>query len=413
MLKLSEKEEYRLQILCELKEKRMKRQKAADCLKISIRQLDRIKASYSQNGLKGLMHKNRGRRSSHAMTEAKKKQIMRTVRTHYSDFKPTLASEKLLERHGISVSREKLRQMMMAEGLWLGKKRKNTRAYPRRTRRSRRGELVQGDASPHDWFEGRGPRCDLVSFVDDATGYVTARFEPSETTDAYFRLLHGYILEHGCPQALYVDKNSIFRINNRKTPGQGVTDFGVVLKDLNIELICAHSPQAKGRVERSYATFQDRVLKEMRLAGVNNIEEANEFLGWYLPIYNARFSKIPANQEDAHSPIPKHLNLYKTFTHRETRKLSKSLDFSYNGKLYQVVDCKEPRRMMKQAITVYTAMDGKMWVECRGVYLEIKLYEDVKMGPQTMDRKQLDAWLNKKPPMTVKQRLRRKIAYLQ
>lgn len=410
MITLSNKEVYRQQILCELNEKRLNRRKAAECLGISLRQLDRIKKSYADHGLAGLAHKNRGKASNRAMSEKRKKEIMYLIKSHYSDFKPTLASEKLFERHQIKVSREKLRQLMIAEGIWASRKQKKGKAYSRRTRRPRRGELLQGDASPHDWFEGRGPECNLVSFIDDATGHVTAFFAMSETTNAYFELLHTYIKEYGRPQALYVDKNSIFKTSNKKSGEVGPTQFGRALRDLNIELIFAHSPQAKGRIERSYKTFQDRVIKEMRLAEVSSIKEANEFLSWYLPIYNDRFSKVPAVEENAHRAVPFHVDLYKVLSHQETRKLSKSLDFSYKSEIYQVINEKSPRRLAGQMITIYKGIDEKMWVEHKGRQLEVDLYREFKEEPRVMDRKQLDAWLNKKSAMTAIQRKRRKIA---
>lgn len=410
MLIVSDKEKFRLEILEDLKSGQLDRAKAAKLMGVSLRQLDRIRASYAKGGLSSLAHGNRGRPSNRAMPAEREAEILRVVGESYRDFGPTLASEKLLELHGLRVSVEKLRQMMIAEGLWKGKKRHKQRVHQRRVRRSRRGELVQGDASPHDWFEGRGPRCDLVSFIDDATGYITARFEPSETFEGYCRLLQSYVEEHGCPEALYVDKSSIFRVNHGKGAGATSTAFGKIAKRLKIELICAHSPQAKGRVERMYGSFQDRVVKEMRLANVCTIEEANEFLAHYLPIYNQRFSKEPASPESAHHEIPESLDLYEVLTRVEERKLSKSLDFSFGGTLYQVINCNEPRRLMNQPVAIFIPLDGKMWAECRGRRLEIKPFSEVKDEPPSMNRKQVDAWLNRKPPMTIKQRRRRKIA---
>lgn len=406
---MSQKEKFRLEVFQDLREGRMDRKRAASLMDLSLRQVDRLKKRYREEGLAALVHGNRGRRSNRAMPDLIRRQVMNIVREHYPDFGPTLAQEKLFERHGIKMSSEKLRQLMMAEGLWKGKKRRKFEVHKRRSRRARRGELLQGDASPHDWFEGRGARCTLVSFIDDATGQVAARFEPSETFAGYCRLFQEYINEHGSPRALYVDKSSIFRVNSGGKVGTGTTAFGEILKRLNVELIYAHSPQAKGRVERMYATFQDRVIKEMRLANVSTIEEANQFLLEYLPVYNARFSKKPALDEDVHQRVPCHLDLNEIFTRREVRKLSKSLDFSFEGVVYQVVGCKEPRRVGNQTITVCTPLEGKKWVECRGRRLEIEVYNELPVS-LPMDRKQLDSWLDHKLPLTKKQRVRRKIA---
>lgn len=410
LFKVSKKENFRSQVLQEFSKGNLTRSQASKQLGISLRQLDRIKLRFAQKGLSGLVHLNRGKSSNRAMLPEKIDEILDLVKRYYPDFKPTLASEKLWERHGIKISREKLRLLMISAGIWQEKKRRGGRAYQRRSRRSRIGELLQGDASPHDWFEERGPKCDLVSFIDDATGLISARFEPSETTEGYMRLFSSYIKKNGCPKALYVDKSAIFRVNHGKESERKSTVFGRILKELGIELICAHSPQAKGRVERMYSTFQDRVIKEMRLAGVSSLEEGNEFLKSYLPIYNERFSKEAANSEDAHFPISEHLNLYEVFTRREERRLSKSLDFSFQGTIYQIVACSTPRRIMNQKLIVFTALDGEMWIECLGQRFEVKAYNEIAAKPQEMDRKQLNAWLNRKTPITVKQRLARKIA---
>ena len=407
---VSEKEIVRSQVLQEVLQGSLIRSQASKRLGISLRQLDRLKMRFIENGVLGLIHRNRGRQSGRAMAKDQEEEIVRIVSENYHDFGPTLASEKLLDRHGITVSREKLRQIMMNAGLWKGKIRKSSKAYQRRCRRSRRGELLQGDASPHAWFEDRGERCDLVSFIDDATGHISARFEPSETTRGYMRLLQSYIKEHGCPGALYVDKNSIFRVNHGKNSGSIRTTFGRIVKELGIDLICAHSPQAKGRVERMYSTFQDRVLKEMRLAGISNIEEGNRFLEEYLPVYNARFSKEAANLKDAHHTISKHIDLERVFTFREARKISKNLEISFAGQIYQILNCSTPHRLMNRKATVFISLDGSMWLECLGSNYEIVLYQERSCDSPVMDRKQLDNWLNRKGTMTVKQRIARRIA---
>jgi len=411
LFEVSEKEIKRSQVLQAVIQGSLTRTQASQRLGITLRQVDRLKKRFVKNGIVGLIHHSRGRSSGRGMRKEKGDEIIRIVGEFYHDFGPTLASEKLFERHKIKVSREKLRQLMMNAGLWKGKERKTSKAYQRRRRRSRRGELLQGDASPHAWFEDRGEKCDLVSFIDDATGHITARFEPSETKEGYMRLLRSYIEKHGCPEALYVDKNSIFRVNNRKNNSKSSqTTFGRIVKELGIELICAHSPQAKGRVERMYNTFQDRVLKEMRLANVCSIEEGNRFLEEYLPIYNARFSKEAASLEDGHHRVFDHLDLDRVFTLREERTISKSLDVSIGGQIYQILNCSTPRRLMNKKATIFFDLDRTLWLECQSKRYELVLYRETEAELPEMDRKQLDNWLNRKGSMTVKERLVRGIA---
>jgi hypothetical protein len=348
------------------------------------------------------------------MPAEKEAEILGLIKSHYLDFGPTLASEKLLERDGLRVSKEKLRQLMMKAGIWKGKPRRKVKAHCRRERRSRRGELLQGDASPHAWFEERGPECDLIALIDDATGLAFARFVESESTESYMRVFREYVELYGCPETFYPDKHAIFRVPTCKGKTQKVesTQFARVLKELSVELVCAHSPQAKGRVERLFGTFQDRLLKELRLAGANNMEEGNRFLKEYLPIYNQRFAKEAANPKDAHRPIPAGVDLNRVFTWREKRRLSKSLDFSFHGQLFQAVDCQTPRRMMNKSVTVFSGLNGEMWVELGEQRLEIKRFEEIPAGPKVLDSKQLNAFLNRKKPMTVKERLRKKIGVL-
>ncbi len=220
-------------------------------------------------------------------------QVARLIRTQYGDFGPTLAAEKLHERHEHRLSAETLRQWMIADGLWQPKSRKRARIHPRRPRRPCRGELVQIDGSPHDWFEGRGPRCTLIVFIDDAAGELMAlRFAPAETTWAYMQTLQAYLNQHGRPVALYSDKHSIFRINHPEHEGE-LTQFSRALKTLDIAPIHANTPQAKGRVERANQTLQDRLVKEMRLRAISDIDTANTFLPAFIEHYNQRFAVAP------------------------------------------------------------------------------------------------------------------------
>jgi hypothetical protein len=215
------------------------------------------------------------------------------IRERYADFGPTLAAEKLAAHHGCSLSRETLRGWMIADGLWTDRRHRLPSPHQPRRRRECLGELVQIDGSEHAWFEGRGPMCTLLAFIDDATSrLMVLRFVPSESTFDYFRATRAYLEAHGKPVAFYSDKHNIFRVNNGEG-GDRVTQFGRALSELSIDIICANSPQAKGRVERAFGTLQDRLVKELRLAGISTIDVANAWLPGFIAEHNARFGRAP------------------------------------------------------------------------------------------------------------------------
>ena len=240
----------------------------------------------------GLVSRQRGRASNHRMGTEKRERLTALLRDKYADFGPTLAAEKLLELEGFTVSRESIRQVQIAQGLWKPKRRRVRRVFQLRERRARFGELIQIDGSPHAWFEDRGPRCTLIVFIDDATGRLTAlRFVPAETTRGYLEALRSHILEHGRPLALYSDRHGIFRLNAKDAQsGDGKTEFGRVAARLDIASIHALTPQAKGRVERANQTLQDRLVKELRLSGIGSIEAVNGFVPRFMVTWNTRFA---------------------------------------------------------------------------------------------------------------------------
>jgi hypothetical protein len=255
---MSVKEADRLGIMRQIDKKTLTLKKASEELYLSLRQIKRIRKRYLELGESGLISLKRGKESNHKIPIEIRNKVIRLVKTKYVDFGPTLLSEKLDELEEEKISSETLRKWLIAEGLWKSKRKKESRVYQRRTRRSRFGELLQGDGSPHDWFEGRGGKCTLLQFVDDATGKTTtAQFSQAETTNDYLFLLEMHLKRYGRPLSLYVDKHSVFRVNREEIKkGVGITHFGRVVKDLEIELICAHSPQAKGRVERKMVYFK-------------------------------------------------------------------------------------------------------------------------------------------------------------
>src|SRR5665213_1150248 len=276
----------------------------AERLGICVRQVKRLVRAFRAAGDKGLVSRQRGRVSPRRMEPGLRARIVALLGDKYAGFGPTLAAEKLFDSEGIAVSREAIRRLQMALGLHRAKRRQAKRVFQLRERRARFGELIQIDGSPHDWFEGRGPRCALMVFIDDATGRLTAlRFAPSETTHAYLLGLKSHVLAHGCPLAFYSDRHGIFRVNAKDAAsGDGKTEFGRVVERLEIELINALTPQAKGRVERANQTLQDRLVKEMRLHGISSIEAAQAFAPAFMAIWNARFAVEPRAAADAHRP---------------------------------------------------------------------------------------------------------------
>ena len=407
-VKVSKEEIRRGDVLSQVLAKELSRKRASALLKISLRQLDRLALRYRERGLEGLIHGNRGKPSNNTLDPAIRAKIVKHVSKSYQDFGPTLAKENLAERQRIIVSKEKLRQIMKEEGFWKAKKRKTKGYHPRRKRRNRFGELLQGDGSHHLWFEDRGPRCTLIAYIDDATNKVTARFEPSETTLGYMSLFRRYVEKYGVPNALYVDKHSIFRVNcNEESKGIGETQFHRVLNELEVELICANSPQAKGRIERLFGTLQDRLVKELRLAKVSTIEAGNHFLESFLERFNKRWGCAPIEDEDFHRSQPSSKCLDRIFTIRETRKMSKALDFSYEGKLYQVVGCKTPHRLMNKPVTILEDLEGKIWFESEGERLEVKLFNTLPARVAVLDSKELASMVDAKPQLSAIQRHRR------
>lgn len=402
---MSVKEADRLGIMRQIEKGVIGLRRAKEELGISLRQVKRIWKKYRVFGELGVIFKRRGLKSAKRLPEAVRTRIVDILRTDFPDFGPTLAQEKLEEGFAIIVSKETIRKLMIEECLWDSKKRKKVKIHQRRTRRSRFGEMLQGDGSPHDWFEGRGEKCCLILFVDDATSQITdAHFCPTEGTEAYLKCLEHHLLWFGKPLSIYVDKHSTFRVNREEAKkGTMITHFGKVLKDLDIELICAHSPQAKGRVERKNGVLQDRLVKEMRLAGINKNEDANAFLPAYIERHNKKFRKEPASKEDAHRPLRKHEQLDRVFARHDTRKLSKDLTFQHNTILYQL-KTETPNRLRYAYVDVFWRPGKPIEVEYEGKPLKCTPWRETAYEqPKILDAKELEAlWKpreERKPPM--------------
>jgi hypothetical protein len=308
-----------------------------------------------------------------------------------------LAAEKLREVHEIRLGRETLRLWMIEAGLWLDRKQRRKRVHQPRSRRDCIGELVQVDGCEHWWFEDRGPQCTLLVFIDDATGRLMhLQFVESESTFAYFHATRAYLEAWGKPVAFYSDKHGVFRVNHQGAlGGDGMTQFGRALHALNIDIICANSSQAKGRVERAHKTLQDRLVKELRLAGARTLAEGNALLSAFTADYNARFAKPPANKKDLHRPLRAGDDLEDAFAWREQRRLSQALTLQYDKVIFILEPTEQAKAAIGKYVTVFDYPDGRLAIRYNGVDLAYRTFDKVRQVDQgaIADNKHLGAVL--------------------
>ena len=368
--------------------------KAATILGASRRQVSRWKKRYLEEGIAGLKSRKIGKPAANRLPIEVRTKAVSLLSTVYADFGPKFAAEKLAERDGISLSRESVRQIMVSEGIWTDKASNPTPAiHQLREPMERRGELVQIDGSEHRWFEGRGPKCALLLFIDDATSEIGhLHFTPSESALAYMEALQAYIEKHGRPVAMYSDKHSIFR-NNRANPDRNdkLTQFAHVLQKLDIGIINASSSQAKGRVERAFRTLQDRMIKEMRLRDISSIEEGNAFCDQYAQMHNKEFGQIAFDATDAHRPLSERLDLFKAIRWEETRTLTKSLVVHYNKAMFILDDTPQARQAEGKQVTVSEHPSGSIEILFDGVSLPYRFRDKMRRigQPVIADSKRL------------------------
>jgi transposase len=386
----------RLELIGKVVDKQLTQIVAASLLNVTPRQIKRLVKRYREHGAEGLISKQRGQTSNHKYTPDKISTIKKLVEEHYYDFGPKFAAEKLQEQHEIKICKETLRQLMIEWGLWKAKRQKQVQRHPQRARRESFGELIQIDGSPHDWFEGRGSKCCLLVAIDDATSRLCSlHFEPAETTAGYFKLMRKYITEHGLPLATYSDRHGIFRINLPNASEDTETQFGRAARELGIEVICARSPEAKGRVERANQTLQDRLIKEMRLLGISDIEAANAYLPTYIKDHNKRFSVAAKSTEDAHrKELPSTEILDLLFSHQSGRKLTKNLEISYKNVIYQVVTNTKGYRLQHAMVTVSEDLNGVITILRQGKALAYRRHDRAKKNADIVDAKELDSKLD-------------------
>jgi transposase len=390
---MSNNELTRLEVMQRLKEKRLTQKEAARMLKISTRQVKRLFSAYKKHGPKGLVSKRRGKPSNNRLSAKLVQKAIDLIYERYRDFGPTLAHEKLTELHGLRLSKESVRRIMIAIEIWKPKKARKLITHQLRERRSCFGELVQIDGSEHAWFEKRGPKCTLLVFIDDATGrLLELRFVPRETFFAYSEVARQYFECYGKPLAFYSDKHGIFRVNQPQTigKGDGLTQFGRAMQELDIQIICANTPQAKGRIERANKTLQDRLVKELRLRGISDMETGNAYLPEFLEDYNRRFAVLPRSSHDAHRPLLSTENLDQILTRQVTRILSKNLTIQYNKVIYQVQTNRPGYALRNAQVIVCENSKGDISILYRGKPLEYCLYHKPVRQAEVVTTKTLD-----------------------
>ncbi len=367
---MSERELNRVEVLAQVDDGRLSVDNAANMLDLTRRQVFRLLKRYRQDGASAIRHKARGKSPNNQIRKAKRDYALSLIKESYADFGPTLAAEMLAEHHSFNVSRETLRKWMQEDGLWLSRKQRRTFRQPR-LRRECYGELIQIDGSDHRWFEDRADPCTLLVFIDDATStLMELRFVESESTFTYFDALESYLLKHGRPVAFYSDKHSVFRVAKPSKHMTGMTQFGRALAELNMEILCANSSQAKGRVERANRTLQDRLVKELRIAGVSNMDDGNGFLAGFVERYNAKFAKAPARPDNLHRALNVEPDrLAEIFCLRDKRYVTKDLTIKYDRKRIKLEVNDLSRGLVGKYVDVYELADGRIQVRAKGVAL--------------------------------------------
>lgn len=394
---MSQREVERAGVIAEVAAGRMRQRRAAEVLGLSCRQVKRLVHAWRTEGAAGLRSRRRGRPSNRRHPEGLRKQVLALATERYTGFGPTLLGEYLARDHAITVSVETLRQWLIQAGLWKTRAQRHT-IHRARDRRPRFGELIQIDGSPHDWFEGRGPRCTMIVFIDDATSQVLyARLVPAETTQAYFDGVTAHLAQYGRPLAYYSDRHSIFRVN-AEAADPAPTQFQRALQTLGIELICAHSPQAKGRVERAHQTFQDRFTKALRLAGIHDLEAANALLQTYLITHNARFAKPALNPENAHRALAcTPVELQRILSHHHLRTVDRHGAIRFERLALHIDPHHRRRALGKRLTVVQSGSTLELWLDHKQI--PFTAFDINAWRTQVQDRKTLDAMLDQQPAL--------------
>lgn len=375
---MSRKEVSRLEWFAKVKRKELSLRSASAKMALSYRQAKRLRKRYEVHGEAGLVHGLRGQPSNRKTDETVRQRVLQLFQEKYHDFGATLAAEYLQEEDNVSVAVETLRSWLKQAGLYQPRRKsRGHRAW--RPRREQTGELVQMDGSPHDWFGGRGPKAVLMEMVDDATGRTLSRFYEEETTVAALDLFSRYVAKYGLPQALYVDHDSIYEINRETSVEEALrgeaplTQFGRAMKELDVPIILANSPQAKGRVERRHGVMQDRLIKVMRLKKVNDMVAANRLLdGGFLAKENLKFVKKAKCAHDGHRRLPKGIDLRVVLSIQEDRVVQSDWTVVWKNRWFQLGSVEQKNRLVKKKVQVCQLLDGTMRLQYQGRELKWK-----------------------------------------
>ncbi len=380
-LTMSNREIDKLKVIQNTIDGRFKQAEAAQILSITDRQVRRLCDKVRKDGNRGIIHGLKGRPSNHQVEAGLLDRALGHIKLHYSDFGPTFANEKLWKNHSIRVSTNTLRKAMLGEGLYVLKPYK-PKHRKWRERRPCVGMLVQLDGSEHAWFEDRGPKCALLIFIDDATSSIMyGRFITVEDTANLMTCTKAYLKLNGRPVAFYVDKDSIYKVNKQATVEEELRDetplsqFTRAMGELDVEMIFANSPQAKGRVERGFRTHQDRLVKELRLAGISDMEAANKFLGTYIPEHNAKFAVAPASRGDAHRALLRTHKLEGILCTKLIRTVANDYTLRYRNKFLQLETEQTVRVRPGALVAVEERLDGRLHLKLKGAYLHYKLVD--------------------------------------
>ncbi|HEM7880614.1 ISNCY family transposase [Burkholderia contaminans] len=366
----------RFKVIQDVADGKLKPWRAAERLGLTTRQIRRLVGRLREHGPQGLVPQRRAKPSNNRLDAVTADRALSIIRERYADFGPTLACEKLWECHGIRLAKETVRRLMTDAGLWVPRRQRPPKVYQPRARRACLGELIQIDGSEHAWCEDRAPQCTLLVYVDDATSrLMQLHFTATESTFSYFEATRAYLERHGKPSAFYSDKYSVFRNTTPGETGNRMTHFGRAMYELNIDTFCANSSPAKGRVERAHLTLQDRLVKELRLRGINTVAEANAYAPAFMAAYNARFAKPPKSDFDAHRPLRADESLELVLTWREPRKVTKSLTVQYDRVMYLLDDTPENRRLIDRMIEVWEYPDGRIELRGDGRVLPCRQYD--------------------------------------
>jgi hypothetical protein len=375
---LSQRERDRLRVLHEVKQGHLTQREAGRRLRLTDRQVRRLLWGIEKQGDQAVIHGLRGRPSNRKFASGLEQKILARVGQRYRDFGPTLAAEHLA-KEGFPVSRETLRKWMTKAAYWRPRKQRVKKIYVWRERRASFGELVMQDSSPFRWLEERGPACQLIALIDDATSKFWGRFTEHDSTEENLRTLGEWLRRYGRPLAHYTDKNSIFRTTRRagigeQLQGEGArSQFGRALQELGIEWIAAHSPQAKGRIERLFETLQDRLVKEMRLAGIDSIAAANHFLETrFLPEWEKRFTVAPRHPRNAHRRLEREQRLEEILSVRVARQVSDDHTVSWDGNRWGVPREEICSGLRGAPVEIERRLDGSHWLRFRNRYLRLR-----------------------------------------